>query len=152
MSQLNRCLKIIEPWGMALALIALFFEINARLEKRTRGAWELLALSGQGNSGKAAALEYLNSQSLFKSRTNFTEIDLGVDDSDKRGSYLRGKAIRRQVKLRWTRHMVEDRSICLTNLVSCPRDVSSSTSVCVAKIKLPHLWRVKSASYSEQRW
>lgn len=57
-----------EPWGVLVAVGALllsiggfWFDYSGRIEERTVGAWQLLTTSAPGNSGKIAALEYLNS-------------------------------------------------------------------------------------------
>lgn len=92
LSRLQRWLKIIEPWGIAIALIAFAIDYHGRIDERTRGAWELLALGGAGNSGKIEALEYLNSRGLFKRRQSLTGIELASKEGEAR-TYLLGVSL-----------------------------------------------------------
>ena len=61
--------KAAEPWGILLAVIALglslvafWIDYSDRVEKRTVRAWQLLTTKAPGNSGKIAALEYLDKE------------------------------------------------------------------------------------------
>jgi len=92
LARVHRWLKILEPWGIALALIAFAIDLNGRGIERTRGAWELLSLDGPGNSGKIEALEYLN-RGIYKYRHSLTGIDLSADG--KKGTYLKEVRLKR---------------------------------------------------------
>ncbi len=61
--------KAIEPWGILLAVVALVMSVatfwidySDRVQEREVRAWQLLTTKAPGNSGKIAALEYLNSE------------------------------------------------------------------------------------------
>ena len=72
LSRLSRAhgyVKIVEPWGILLAVVALFLtvgqfwlEFDERVEERRVRAWQLVTTIAPGNSGKIEALEYLNSE------------------------------------------------------------------------------------------
>ena len=56
-----------EPWGilfavlgLAISIVAFWLDHEDRVEARTVNAWNLLTTQASGNSGKIAALEYLN--------------------------------------------------------------------------------------------
>lgn len=60
---------LLQPWGILLAAVGLvvalagfWFDYEERVHERTVRAWQLLTAPAQGNSGKVAALEYLNRQ------------------------------------------------------------------------------------------
>ena len=66
---LHPIVKIIEPWGILVAAVALFFtaigfwiDFSERIEDRQVRAWQLVTTPAPGNSGKVEALEYLNSE------------------------------------------------------------------------------------------
>jgi uncharacterized protein YjbI with pentapeptide repeats len=105
----HRAVKEIEPWGILLAvvvlvlsLVAFWIDYRDRVEERTVRAWQLLTTRAPGNSGKTAALEYLNREDgLFcdadgclltlKSRTPLFGIDLSrSDEPGIPGAYLPG--------------------------------------------------------------
>ena len=57
---LIKFIRALEPLAIAIALVALFSDLSYRREQRTARAWELLSTPISGNSGKAAALQFLN--------------------------------------------------------------------------------------------
>ena len=59
---LDRGLRRFEPYGVLLALWALYSDLERRAEQRTISAWQLITTEASGNSGKIEALEYLNSE------------------------------------------------------------------------------------------
>lgn len=68
-SQIHGIVKELEPWGIRIAVIALIItfvqfscEHEDRIEERQVRAWQLLATKVPGNSGKIAALQYLNKE------------------------------------------------------------------------------------------
>ena len=100
--QKNERVKAAEPWGILLAVIALFLALvtfwidyRDRVEEHTVWAWQLLTTKAPGNSGKREALEYLNREDgllwmiRLKERTSLTGIDLSVAE-DQPGSFLVG--------------------------------------------------------------
>lgn len=107
-------MRNIEPWGVLLAviglvvtLIAFWIDYSDRIEERTVRAWQLLTEEASGNSGKSAALQYLNGEDglclagwclyVMKPRIPLTGIDLSPPGQAQRaighepsGVYLRG--------------------------------------------------------------
>jgi hypothetical protein len=70
--RIHRAVKEIEPWGILVAVVALVLSLittwsdySDRVEERTVRAWQLLTTQAPGNSGKIAALEYLNREDGF---------------------------------------------------------------------------------------
>lgn len=65
---MHRAVKEIQPWGILVAVVALvslaafWIDYSDRVEERTVRAWQLLTTRAPGNSGKIAALEYLNQE------------------------------------------------------------------------------------------
>jgi hypothetical protein len=66
-SRMHRTVQEIEPWGILIAVVALVLSLASiwidyadRVEERTVRAWQLLTTRAPGNSGKIAALQYLN--------------------------------------------------------------------------------------------
>ena len=84
-----------EPWFIFFAVVVFVFDINSRNqdrldreedlalaeldreEARIVSAWQLLTTKAPGNSGKIAAIEYLNKKGI-----QLVGIDLGVDEKD----------------------------------------------------------------------
>ena len=69
LTRVHNLVKIIEPWSILLASVALllsvtqfYLEIGDRVREREVRAWQLLTTDAPGNSGKIAALEYLNGE------------------------------------------------------------------------------------------
>jgi len=102
----HRTVKELEPWGILAAVVGLILAVatfwvdyTERVEERTVRAWQLLTTKAPGNSGKIAALEYLNSEDGFcllgtcKERTTLFGIDLSVD-GDEPGAFLFGANLR----------------------------------------------------------
>jgi Pentapeptide repeats (8 copies) len=103
----HQWVKNVEPYGILLAVLALFLglltfwvDYGDRVEERTARAWQLLTTDAPGNSGKREALEYLNrDDGLFclngsclirlKERTPLAGIDLSTT-RPKPGKYLPG--------------------------------------------------------------
>lgn len=50
--------------GLIFAVVFFFYELRERQDERTARSWQLLTTKARGNSGKAEALEYLNSSWL----------------------------------------------------------------------------------------
>lgn len=84
--------------GLILAAISFLIDFEDRIQSRTVSAWQLLAINEPGNSGKTAALEYLNRQVGYfcgefeclitlKKREPLSGIDLSVPNGQ--GTYLR---------------------------------------------------------------
>ena len=70
--KLHSWVEVIEPWGILLAALAilatavqLWWDLDDRVQERTVSAWQLLNTPAPGNSGKIAALEYLNREDGF---------------------------------------------------------------------------------------
>ena len=70
--KLHRWVEVIKPWGILLAALALlatavqlWWDLDDRVQERNVLAWQLLTTPASGNSGKIAALEYLNSEDGF---------------------------------------------------------------------------------------
>ena len=70
--KLHGWVEVIQPWGILLAALALlaaavqlWWDLDDRVQERTVLAWQLLTTPASGNSGKIAALEYLNSEDGF---------------------------------------------------------------------------------------
>ncbi len=70
--KLHRWVEVIKPWGILLAALALlatavqlWWDLDDRVQERTVLAWQLLTTPASSNSGKIAALEYLNSEDGF---------------------------------------------------------------------------------------
>ena len=68
-SQIHGRVKELEPWGIRIAVIAFIITVvqfscehEDRIEERQVRAWQLLATKVPGNSGKIAALQYLNKE------------------------------------------------------------------------------------------
>ena len=69
LGNIHNVVKAIEPWGILLAVIALLLTVvqfwadfRDRVSEREVRAWQLLTTPAPGNSGKKAALEYLNDE------------------------------------------------------------------------------------------
>jgi Pentapeptide repeats (8 copies) len=67
LSRIHNAVKEIEPWGILIAVVALLLSLASfwidysdRVEERSVRAWQLLTTRAPGNSGKIAALQYLN--------------------------------------------------------------------------------------------
>ena len=82
---LDRIVRAVEPVVIIIAILAFSIELGDRREERTVRAWQLLTTRAPGNSGKIAALEYLNSETHWffrswwpfsKERLPLTGIDL----------------------------------------------------------------------------
>ena len=65
----HHVVKEIEPWGVLLAagalvlsIVAFWIDYSDLVEERSVRAWQLLTTKAPGNSGKIAALEYLNNE------------------------------------------------------------------------------------------
>ena len=65
----HKIVNVIEPWGILFAVVALvlsvaqfWLEYGDRVEERQVRAWQLVTTKAPGNSGKIAALEYLNKE------------------------------------------------------------------------------------------
>ncbi len=114
-ARLHRGMVAFEPWGVLVAIVAFLVSVAAfwgdysdRIEERTVRAWQLLTTRAPGNSGKGAALEYLNREDglfcaagLFgaldrvcliqlKTFTPLVGIDLSPPDDGGSGAYLVG--------------------------------------------------------------
>ena len=78
---------------------AFWFDYSDKVEERTVRAWQLLTTKAPGNSGKKAALQYLNSKygwcllRACKRRVPLIGIDLSID-GDNTGAYLLGVDLR----------------------------------------------------------
>ena len=69
LSRIHRAVVTIEPWGILFVAFALvlsvfqfWLEYEDRVNERAVRAWQLVTTSAPGNSGKRAALEYLNKE------------------------------------------------------------------------------------------
>ena len=69
LTSIHRAVVTIEPWGILLAVFALFVSIiqfwmdyEERIREREVRAWQVVTTVIPGNSGKIDALEYLNSE------------------------------------------------------------------------------------------
>ena len=88
--RVHGAVKIVEPWGILLAVIAIFptvgqfwLEFGDRVEERQVRAWQLVTTIAPGNSGKIEALEYLNSEDgLFCFESLKGKLDWLHDDKD----------------------------------------------------------------------
>ena len=67
--RLHKAVVAIAPWSILLAVLALFLsviqfwmEYEDRVNERVVRAWQLVTTAAPGNSGKRAALEYLNKE------------------------------------------------------------------------------------------
>lgn len=60
---IGRIVTVVSQFGIILAVIAFAIELSDRTEERTVRAWQLVTTQACGNSGKIAALEYLNEDS-----------------------------------------------------------------------------------------
>ena len=72
MRLLHRWVVELEPWGVLVAMLALIVastqfwaEYEDRVNEREVRAWQLVTTAAPGNSGKIAALEYLNKEVGF---------------------------------------------------------------------------------------
>ena len=104
----HKTVKALEPWGILLAAIGLITAVASfwidhhdRVQERTVRAWQLVTTPAPGNSGKKAALEYLNQQVWFgciygscwlrlKDSESLNGINLGVDNNGKGKEYQVG--------------------------------------------------------------
>ena len=103
----------LEPWGvfftafaLVLAITQFWLESQHRVDERVVQAWQLIATTFPGNSGKREALEYLNNEDgwlciewlwkkcaiVHKRRTKLAGIDLSVPDK-KKGVFLQGVSL-----------------------------------------------------------
>ncbi len=105
--RIHRAVVVFEPWGILVAMLALsmaviqfWIDYEDRVAERTVRAWQLVTTPAPGNSGKAAALEYLNKEDgflcsgwidagcllLLKPRTPLVGIDLSPGNTGAAGS------------------------------------------------------------------
>lgn len=96
---IGRIVTVVSQFGIILAVIAFAIDLSDRTEERTVRAWQLVTTQACGNSGKIAALEYLNEDSRpfesiptkwwpFKTREPLTGINLSKPDNCEAGTYL----------------------------------------------------------------
>lgn len=102
--RLHALVTRLEPWGILLAVTVFALDYRDRIEERTVRAWQLVTTQAPGNSGKTAALEYLNREDglfclngeclwVLKKQTSLRGIDLSPPEEGASGSFLGGVAL-----------------------------------------------------------